>query len=179
MITHRYTDSHQRGYCDDDDYSQRSRGNNYEEEEYDGGEAEPIIDNHEQKCLKHKIYQCTIAITNVSPKVRQATLLYQIPNGSVPMNSSKYINSKELEIKPYKSKQVRMQFYFPSMGEFEHQPSNISIGGFVIAKSKLHTIKVIDKKVVEFAKTFQDSMDIAKSNDERKEFILDLFKNNI
>jgi len=43
----------------------------------------------------------------------------------------------------------------------------------------MHTIKVIDKKVVEFAKTFQDSMDIAKSNDERKEFILDLFKNNI
>jgi Fe-S cluster biosynthesis and repair protein YggX len=49
----------------------------------------------------------------------------------------------------------------------------------VIAKSKVHKIKIIEKKVVEVAKTFQDSMDMAKSNDERKEIILDLFKNNI
>ena len=47
------------------------------------------------------------------------------------------------------------------------------------SKSKKNTIKVIDKKVIEVAKTFQDYMDIAKSNDERKEMILDLFKNNI
>jgi len=58
-------------------------------------------------------------------------------------------------------------------------PSNISKNGFVIAQSKLNKIRISEKKVIEVAKTFQDCMDKANSNDERKEVILDLFKNDI
>ena len=62
MVTHRYENYDPYGYRGDNYYSE-------EEEEYDGGEMENVM-KQEEKYFKHKIYQCIIAITNVSPKTR-------------------------------------------------------------------------------------------------------------
>lgn len=39
-------------------------------------------------------YICKINLTNISPVKKEVTLLYQIPNGSLPLKITKYINSK-------------------------------------------------------------------------------------
>ena len=118
-------------------------------------------------------------MTNISPKKKQITLLYQIPNGSVPLRKTLFINSKEFSINPYTSEKCKIQFYFPALGEFEHQPSNISEKGLVVAKSQFKKLKVIQTRIIENAKTFVDMMLVANSDDERKSIILDIFKNKI
>ena len=71
------------------------------------------------------------------------------------------------------------QFYFPALGDYEHQPSNISEKGLVVAKSQFEKLKVIQKRIIENAQTFVDIMLVANSDEERKATILDIFKNQI
>ena len=40
-------------------------------------------------------------MTNISSKTKPITLLYQIPNGSIPLKKSKYMDSKRFILKPY------------------------------------------------------------------------------
>ena len=72
MVTHRYQSLI--NYSDDD-------------------ECEDMIVNHP--------YQCEVIMTNISPKSKDITLLYQIPNGSIPLKKTKYIDSRRLLLKPY------------------------------------------------------------------------------
>ena len=56
MVTHRYEDPGSND-CYDSEYSYRGGGRGGEEEEYDGGEVEAIIEGiNEEKYFKHKIY---------------------------------------------------------------------------------------------------------------------------
>lgn len=59
----------------------------------DDEEVEDMIVNHP--------YQCEVIMTNISPKSKDVTLLYQIPNGSIPLKQTKYIDSKTFLLKPY------------------------------------------------------------------------------
>lgn len=42
------------------------------------------------------IYKCEIVVTNVTPKNKKVTLLYQIPNGSLPALKCKYIDTSSI-----------------------------------------------------------------------------------
>lgn len=59
----------------------------------DDEEVEDMLVNHP--------YQCEVIMTNISPKSKDVTLLYQIPNGSIPLKKTKYIDSKRFLLKPY------------------------------------------------------------------------------
>ena len=74
-------------------------------------------------------------MTNISPKMNQITLLYQIPDGSLPMGGFKYVDSKQFTLSPYTSQKTQIMFYFPAPGTFDHQSSNISENSLVISKS--------------------------------------------
>jgi hypothetical protein len=51
-------------------------------------EVEEFLINHP--------YQCEIILTNITKiHINKFTLLYQIPNGSLPLNLTKYIDIKE------------------------------------------------------------------------------------
>lgn len=50
------------------------------------------------------IYECEIAVTNVTPKNKKTTMLYQVPNGSLPMLKTKYIDTENVELKPFETK---------------------------------------------------------------------------
>lgn len=88
MITHRY----------------QSLVNHREEDD----EVEDMIINHP--------YQCEIIMTNISPKSKEVTLLYSIPNGSLPLKQTKFIDSKRFDLRPYTTMKQIQQFYFPSDG---------------------------------------------------------------
>jgi len=40
-------------------------------------------------------------MTNISPKSKDVTLLCQIPNGSIPLKKTKYVDGKKFVLKPY------------------------------------------------------------------------------
>jgi len=65
-------------------------------------------------------------MTNISTKSKEVTLSFQIPNGSLPLKKTKFIESKSFSLGPYTTLKTTQQFYFPSDGSFDHAPSNIS-----------------------------------------------------
>jgi hypothetical protein len=64
-------------------------------------------------------------MTNVSPVQRQFSVLYQIPQGSLPLKLTKYIKSINRTLSPYTTEKLTFEFYFPNEGAFSHFPSNI------------------------------------------------------
>ena len=40
----------------------------------------------------------------------------QLPNGSLPLGNTNYINAKEFSIDSYESETFAMKFYFPAIG---------------------------------------------------------------
>ena len=47
------------------------------------------------------LYECEVIITNVSPRTKQFTLLYQVPQGSMPMQKTKYMKSHYMSLEPF------------------------------------------------------------------------------
>lgn len=105
-------------------------------------------------------------------------MLYQIPNGSLPLQKTKYIESKIVTLQPYSTSKHAVTFYFPGEGKFEHYPSNISENGIVVAKSPMQSLEVGKKRVVKSVETFKDLMVTAPTPQDKKERIIDLFKND-
>lgn len=129
--------------------------------------------------LVNKAYECQIVMTNISPKRKQITLLYQVPNGSLPIGETKYINSQQYTLQPYTSQKCEIQFYFPYAGLFKHQPSNISENLLVIAKSQLKQIEVREKRVINNIEIFEDLMKTTRGAPQKRAIILDILKNDL
>lgn len=89
----------------------------------------------EDSFVVNNAYQCEIMLTNQSAKRKQVDLLYCIPNGSLPLRSTKYVESSMVTLDPYSTKKKIIVFYFPGGGEFQHNPSNMAENGVVVAKS--------------------------------------------
>lgn len=43
--------------------------------------------------LVNRAYTCEVIVTNVSPVTKNFSILYQIPEGSLPLNMTKYMKS--------------------------------------------------------------------------------------
>lgn len=61
-------------------------------------------------------YKCEIIMTNISPKSKIVNLLCQIPNGSLPLMFTKYVDSNQFSLGPYTTQKKEIQFYFPKEG---------------------------------------------------------------
>lgn len=68
-----------------------------------GGGGPP--DDEDEEDLKffmiNQIYKCEIVVTNITPKNKKMTLLFQAPNGSLPIVKSKYIDTHDLQLAAY------------------------------------------------------------------------------
>ena len=53
-----------------------------------------------------------------------------------------------MNLGPFTTKRVHFEFYFPDVGTFEHFPSNLSIGGKVIARGDLNKLKAVKEILV-------------------------------
>ena len=132
-------------------------------------------DNEIEDFLVNHPYQCEIIMTNVSPKSKRVTLLFQIPNGSLPLQKTKYINSKEYTLSPYTTQKHKIEFYFPKVGKFDHAPSYISENLIVTAKSSVNKLDVGKKIIIKKVETFRDLMMTTRGEKAKKDVMLDLF----
>lgn len=79
-----------------------------------------------EEFLVNKAYACEVIMTNVSPKQSTFSLLYQVPQGSLPLQQTKYMKSVQQTLQPYTTQKLIFHFYFPKAGEFSHFPSNVA-----------------------------------------------------
>lgn len=85
--------------------------------------------------LVNTAYRCEIIMTNVSPMQKNFSLLYQIPQGSMPLNMTKYMKSIPQTLSSYTTTKMIFYFYFPQIGSFSHFPSNVSEDGKITARA--------------------------------------------
>lgn len=90
----------------------------------------------------HQVYGCEVIVTNVSSKKINYQLLWQIPQGSLPLQNINYQKSENSNLEPYSTRAFKYYFYFPSEGLFTHFPSNVSVRDTVIAVSNTQKLKV-------------------------------------
>ena len=76
-------------------------------------------------------------MTNVSPQSKNFSLLYQIPQGALPLQMTKYMKSIQQSLQPYTTTKMIFQFYFPKEGEFTHFPSNVASEQKIIARAAI------------------------------------------
>ena len=72
MVIHRYKEENSNDY-------------NSNKQEEESGKPDEF--------LARTAYACEVVITNVAPKPKQFSLLYQVPEGAMPLRQTKYIKS--------------------------------------------------------------------------------------
>jgi len=126
-------------------YQQLSGGN---ESEQLSGRPDPF--------LSSTPYKCEVVLTNVSPKTKSFSLLYQIPQGAMPMFKSKYMKSHYMSLSPYTTQKVTFEFYFPLPGKYTHFPSNISVDQIVQARGEANILNVEKSRRITKIESFVD-----------------------
>ena len=99
-------------------------------------------------------------------------MLYQIPQGSLPLQMTKYMKSVQQSLAPYTTQKLIFYFYFPHEGNFTHFPSNVASDQKIIARSHSGAIlRVVKKLSVAKKETFRDVMQSSNRNEDVLEFL--------
>ena len=115
--------------------------------------------NSEEKVkeyLTHQIYGCEVIITNVSSKNQIFQVLWQVPEGSLPVYTTNYQKSENKSLNAYSTMTFEFYFYFPKEGNFIQFPSNITINDKVIAVANKCKFKVCVERQADSFETFKD-----------------------
>ena len=76
------------------------------------------IEKDVDEYLVNKVFGCQLVITNISIANLNLQLLFEVPNGAIPVNTFEYTKSTDLNIASYQSKMIEYFFYFPKEGCF-------------------------------------------------------------
>jgi len=118
-----------------------------------------------EEFLVNKPYQCEVIMTNVSPQQKNFSVLYQVPQGSLPLKTTKYMKSLPKQLSPYTTIKEIFYFYFPAVGQFVHFPSSVSEGDRVTAKAQTHVLKVVGALSVNKKESFKDVLQTGAKSD--------------
>jgi len=82
-----------------------------------------------------------------------------------------------LEIEPYTTRKLTIQFYFPATGNNLHHASCVSenqSSNIVVAKSEIKSLEVGKKRVIKKVETFRDLMLTTHGEKEKKEKVIEI-----
>lgn len=120
--------------------------------------------------LVNKVYGCETIITNVSTKSQNFQILWQIPEGSLPLQNINYQKSESKTLGSYSTSTFQYYFYFPRSGSFVQFPSNITIGDKVVAVANECKFEVVEERTEVSNETFRDIL-LSGNNDSIIEFL--------
>ena len=109
-----------------------------------------------EEFLCNKPYSCEVILTNVSPQTKSFSLLYQIPERSLPLELTKYMKSSPFTLQPYTTNKLIFYFYFPEVGEYTHFPSSVSLNEKIVARAPTNKMRVVKSLSVSKKETFRD-----------------------
>lgn len=95
--------------------------------------------------LVRKIYGCQVVVTNPTGTRQKLELLYQIPQGSMPVTNGRYTYTQTLELGAYRTSRFNYFFYFPKSGRFQHFPVHVASQGKLLAFATPKPVKVVNQ----------------------------------
>ncbi|KAL4437870.1 hypothetical protein ABPG74_001041 [Tetrahymena malaccensis] len=94
------------------------------------------IEKEVEEFVINKIYGCKVIISNISIANLNLSILTEIPEGAIPVNSFEYTKSIDIAINSYQTyNNIEFFFYFPKAGTFSIYRSNASRNGVIIAQA--------------------------------------------
>ncbi|CAK83775.1 unnamed protein product (macronuclear) [Paramecium tetraurelia] len=113
-------------------------------------EIEDQKDNEDEEDLRYfsikKVYGCKVVVSNCTAVSQTFQLLMEIPNGSIPVDTTFSTKTLTYTVAPYQSFIQKYFFYFPKTGNFTIYPANISKLGKVIQIAKEKIFEVYDER---------------------------------
>ncbi len=94
--------------------------------------------------LTRAVYGCQVAITNPTSTPRKLDVLFQVPQGAIPVLGARYTKSVPVELDAYATQTIEYHFYFPETGKFPHYPVQVSNDGRLIAHAAARDFNVVD-----------------------------------
>eukprot|EP00347_Sterkiella_histriomuscorum_P022623 403337784 len=132
---------------------------------YDKADSQQSSASMPDEFLTNTAYQCEVIMTNVSPQQKEFSILYQIPQGALPIELTKYMKSIPQSLSPYTTQKLLFYFYFPQEGTFTHFPSNVSENDEIIARAQTNELKVVNRLSINKKETFRDIVQSGNKED--------------
>ena len=98
----------------------------------DGKKSEKDVDEY----IVDRIYGCQIIVTNATISQQEFQILYEIPEGALPVVINDYTKSQPFTLDSFTTRTLDYYFYFPFPGKFSAYPANLSKDGLVYAIAK-------------------------------------------
>jgi len=134
---------------------------------YRVSEDEPNVkyEKEVEEFIIDKIYGCEIIITNLSITRQEFQVLYEIPEGAIPVKFNDYTKYSTLQINTFTTQTLEYFFYFPNKGKFKGSPANISKNGAVIAIAKENDFEVLNERTSKKLETMQQILSQGSKED--------------
>ena len=120
-------------------------------------------------------YGAQIVLSNPTSSNQKLLIMYQIPEGSIPINKGKYTGGIPVRLKPFSTKSIEYYFYFPNTGNFSAYPVQVAKNEKCIASTKLKKFKVVKK----LTKIDTQSWEYVSQHGKKSDVIDYLQKNNL
>ena len=105
--------------------------------------AERLDNFVDEEFLSGIAYGSIVVLTNPTSSRRKLRLLLHLPNGSMPLNSSRTVRSVPITLEAYSTQTFESSFYFPIIGDYDLYPARTSADGRSIASASLMNFKVV------------------------------------
>ncbi|GAB5403646.1 MAG: hypothetical protein Aurels2KO_18770 [Aureliella sp.] len=105
--------------------------------------------------VRGRAYTGRTVVTNPSNKQQHASVLVQVPAGSIALAGSSETSSVPVDLQPYDTQQIEYAFYFPAAGEFSHYGTQVSDNGQLVAAAESRALTVVSKPAVVDDQTWQ------------------------
>jgi hypothetical protein len=99
----------------------------------------------EKEFLYGIAYGSQVVISNPTSTNQKLVVMYQIPEGSIPVQKGKYTEGISVTLKPFSTKSIEYYFYFPKTGNYSSYPIQVAKEEKCIASTKANTFTVVKK----------------------------------
>lgn len=97
--------------------------------------------------LSGVVYGASVVLSNPGSAPAKLDLLTQIPQGAIPVASSKATQSRFLRLEPYTTHQLDYYFYFPEPSTqstgYPHFPVNLTVAGHHVGAARSQSFQVV------------------------------------
>ncbi len=98
-----------------------------------------------EEFLTGVVYGCQVVVTNPTSTTHKLDLLVQIPQGAMPVLTSKTTESIPVRLEAYRTFTMDYYFYFPQAGKFAHHPVHVGKSEKVVAFAQPVAFTVVDE----------------------------------
>jgi len=88
-------------------------------------------------------YGSQVVVSNPSSSNRKLVVMYQIPEGAIPIKKGHYIEGMPVTLKSFSTKSIEYHFYFPKPGTFSAYPVQLAMDEKCIASTTPKVCKVV------------------------------------